>query len=211
MKRIMFSIVLGLSITGLLLASNFEQNAYAVNATCWSANPNLAVSTENIATSNVFGGPMVVEVLVCDPDVAGTTVPKGEPDVTVNGRVLRMAQDTTGVWHGYFADKNQTQAADQSANFSSPPGIDLDLGYFCSNQCTIPISSSSFLDTVGIVLPVNTTIAGSQGIAPFPLCSGVPTSPNHNNVINGFSTLNLGNTVPFSTGIGQIGIKDTQF
>jgi len=183
---------------------------FSPNTSCWSANPNLAVSTENTATSNVFGGPMVTKVTICDSDISGTTQAKGEPDVTVNGKILRMAQDTTGLWHGYFADRTQAQLADQSAT-SSPPGVDLDLGYFCSNQSTIPISSSAFSDTKGIVLPVNTTISGSQGIAPFPMCSGVPTSPNHNNVINGIDALNPGNTLPFSTGIGQIGITNIQF
>ncbi len=171
----------------------------------YDTNPNLYVSTENVATSNVFGGPMVTHVIVCDSDILDIFTEKGEPDVVVNGIALRMAQDNTGLWHGYFADKTQAQLADQSA-IPSGPGIDLDLGYFCSNLSAIPIASSAFLDTVGIALPVTTTASGSQGTTPLSLCSGVVTSSNHNNVVNGFATLNPGTSL--FTGIGQISITD---
>jgi len=206
----------GISIDGANIFATWVDNApgnfdiFVTNATlsnngCWSTNPNMQVSTENIATSNVFGGPMVTKVTICDSDIMDIFNGVGEPDVTVNGKILRMVQDNTGLWHGYFADKTQAQLADQSANISSPPGVDLDFGYFCSNQSIVP-APISFLDTVGITLPVNTTISGSQGTTPFPTCSGVATSPNHNNVISGIDTLNT--IIP---SIGQIGINNIQF
>jgi len=160
--------------------------------------------TPEIEQAGVFFGHQVVEVKVSNPDISDTTVAKGEPDVTVNGKILRMAQSNDGNWYGYFAEKTQAQLADQSA-IPGGPGTGLDFGYFCSIDSTIPIPFG-FFDAVGIALPVTTTVSGSQGTDdPFPDCSGVPTSDNHNNVVQVFPSLNT-NTIP--TGIGQIGISD---
>ena len=41
---------------------------------------------------------------------------KGEPDVTVNGKILRMVQAVDGNWYGYFADRDQAQIADSTAS-----------------------------------------------------------------------------------------------
>ncbi len=180
-----------------------------VNVFCGLTNPNLAVSSENGVTSNTFGGPMVTEVKICDSDIADTSTAKGEPDVTVNGRILRMVQAVDGNWYGYFADKTQAQLADQGA-ISGGLGTGLDFGYFCSNQSPVPINFVSpatppFGDTAAVALPVTTTVSGTQGTAPLIICSGVATSTNHNNVITAFPTLNT-----LLSSIGQIEIIDTQ-
>jgi len=78
-----------------------------------SHNANLFVSAENSQYSNYFNGPQVIEVVVIDPTISDTDEGKGEPDVTVNGKDIRMIQTTDGNWYGYFADRTQAQAADQ--------------------------------------------------------------------------------------------------
>jgi hydrogenase maturation factor HypE len=50
---------------------------------------------------------------VIDSDINDTDEAKGEPDVTVNGKVLRMVQAVDGNWYGYFADRLMAIAADQ--------------------------------------------------------------------------------------------------
>jgi len=55
-----------------------------------SSNPNLFVSAENSQFDNHFSGSMVIEVVVIDPNLSDTDEGKGEPDVTINGKVLRM-------------------------------------------------------------------------------------------------------------------------
>ena len=66
---------------------------------------NLFVSAENPITDNNAYGPMVIEVVVSDSNIASLDDAHGEPDVTVNGKKLRMMQATDGNWYGYFAEK----------------------------------------------------------------------------------------------------------
>ena len=78
-----------------------------------AANANLFVSAENSQFNNYFAGPQVIEVVVIDTNISDTDEAKGEPDVTVNGKILRMVQAVDGNWYGYFADRAQAQAADK--------------------------------------------------------------------------------------------------
>ena len=47
-----------------------------------AANANLFVSAENSQFDNYFGGPMVVEVVINDPDLKEIDEAESEPDVT---------------------------------------------------------------------------------------------------------------------------------
>jgi hypothetical protein len=64
----------------------------------------LYVSAENAQFDNLFGGPMVVEVIVKDPNRSRTDIASGEPTVLVDNQRLRLAQGIDGNWYGYFAD-----------------------------------------------------------------------------------------------------------
>jgi hypothetical protein len=55
-------------------------------------NPNLSVSAENSKFNNYFSGSMVIEVVIRDSSIRDTDEGKGEPDVTINGKSLRMVQ-----------------------------------------------------------------------------------------------------------------------
>ena len=94
-----------------------------------AANANLFVSAENSQFDNYMAGPQVIEVVVIDSDINDTDQAKGEPDVTVNGKILRMVQAVDGNWYGYFADRDQAQIADSTTNIV---GSGLDFGKFCS-------------------------------------------------------------------------------
>ena len=39
---------------------------------------------------------------------------KGEPDVTINGKSLRMVQATDGSWYAYFANVDKAKEADST-------------------------------------------------------------------------------------------------
>jgi hypothetical protein len=65
----------------------------------------LYVSAENAQFDNLFGGPMVIEVIVKDPNRSMTNENAGEPTVMVDNQQLRLAQALDGNWYGYFADK----------------------------------------------------------------------------------------------------------
>ena len=77
----------------------------------YAANDNLFVSAENSQFDNYMSGPQVIEVVVIDSDINDTDELKGEPDVTVNGKTLRMVQTVDGNWYGYFADRNMVEIA----------------------------------------------------------------------------------------------------
>jgi len=64
----------------------------------------LYVSAENAQFDNLFGGPMVIEVIVKDPNRSRTDISAGEPIVMIDNNQLRMAQGLDGNWYGYFAD-----------------------------------------------------------------------------------------------------------
>jgi hypothetical protein len=64
----------------------------------------LYVSVENAMFNNMFGGAMVIEVIVKDPARADTDEAEGEPTVLVDNMRLRLAQGADGNWYGYFAD-----------------------------------------------------------------------------------------------------------
>jgi hypothetical protein len=65
----------------------------------------LYVSAENAQFDNLFGGAMVIEVIVKDPNRSMTNENAGEPTVLVDNQQLRMAQGLDGNWYAYFADK----------------------------------------------------------------------------------------------------------
>ncbi|MDA7944179.1 MAG: hypothetical protein MPJ06_09320, partial [Nitrosopumilus sp.] len=58
---------------------------------------NLGVST------TMFGGPMVVEIVVQDPNIDDTGIQQGAPDVTFDGKDLVMIQGDDGYWYAYVA------------------------------------------------------------------------------------------------------------
>jgi len=64
----------------------------------------LYVSAENAQFDNLFGGPMVIEVIVKDSNRSMTNENAGEPTVMVDNLTLRLAQGLDGNWYGYFAD-----------------------------------------------------------------------------------------------------------
>ena len=115
-----------------------------------SSNPNLYVSAENPLFKNYFAGPMVVEVIVSDPNTSQLNQVYGEPVVTVNGKRLRMAQGTDGNWYGYFADRNQAIAAANTAVLS---GKGLNFGGFCNPSSTLsPDSGVDYSQTTGFTI-----------------------------------------------------------
>jgi hypothetical protein len=137
-----------------------------------AANANLFVSAENSQFNNYMSGPQVIEVVVIDSDIKDTDKAKGEPDVTINGKKLRMAQATDGNWYGYFADKTMAQTADSTVTSA---GRGLDFGQFCSGA-SLQLSNDGltlFTDTSGVAVPIRTTGTnfGVNGTATITDCS----------------------------------------
>ncbi|HXV66597.1 MAG TPA: hypothetical protein VD731_05195 [Nitrosopumilaceae archaeon] len=113
-------------------------------------NANLFVSVQSSFTPDRFGGPMVVEVVVNDPALKDTDETETEPDVTVNGKDVRMAQASDGNWYAYIADRKMANAADA---LSGAAGTGLDFGAGCTAASAAAVTGVTFTDTVGVYLP----------------------------------------------------------
>ena len=185
---------------GLLLVSSFVN----ADVSAQSSNQNLFVSAENSLFQNHFSGSMVIEVVVRDSNISDTGEAKGEPDVTINGKDLRMVQGSDGNWYAYFANLEKAKQADQVA-LGGLAGESLDFGVFCSASTDITVLGIDISDTEGVSIPGSDGITGStDGTSSFNTCTGSPTtpSPNQNNVLRNAKSPNTNAGMP----VGQIGL-----
>jgi len=201
-----------------MLAGGMTIVAPSMMPAAHAANANLFVSAENSQFDNYMSGPQVIEVVVIDSDIVDTDQAKGEPDVTVNGKILRMVQAVDGNWYGYFADRVQASIADFTAE-NGVSGEGLDFGTFCNEKTHWAGNDISFTDTVGVAFPAAIS-TGSNGTAlgtapvgkdcsgPDPIISSATNNGTIMNVLREEKDVNLGpngGTVP----IGQIGLNGT--
>ena len=166
-----------------------------------SSNPNLFVSAENSQFENHFSGSMVIEVVVNDPNLKDTGEGKGEPDVTINGKSLRMVQATDGNWYAYFANAEKAKIADSTVGLA---GKGLDFGVFCSRNSSSSVFGISISETDGIAVSQSSGLTGfTNGDSSFSSCTGSPTgSTNLNNVVRNAKSINTNSNIP----TGQIGL-----
>jgi len=94
-----------LTLMTIMLAGGMVVAAPSMVPTAAAAGA-LYVSAENAQFDNLFGGPMIVEVIVKDPNRSATNENAGEPTVLVDNQRLRLAQGLDGNWYGYLADKS---------------------------------------------------------------------------------------------------------
>ena len=121
--------------------------------------PIFFVLVNNDPNAGVFGKSQIIHIVIDDPDISDTDEAKGEPDVAVNDKTIRMIQAVDGKWYAFVADRTQSQIEDQK--FIDSSGIQgHDFGIFCSNDQTV---LGIFTDkTAGVALPGVT--GGSDGI-----------------------------------------------
>ncbi|WP_010195406.1 beta strand repeat-containing protein, partial [Candidatus Nitrosarchaeum limnium] len=222
--------ITSLTLMTIMLAGSMTIVAPSMMPAAHAANANLFVSAENSQFNNYMSGPQVVEVVVIDSSINDTNEGKGEPDVKVNGKKLRMAQAVDGNWYGYFADNTQARTADQTT-ITAPGGFGLDFGQFCS-QASLALHSSNnlgmFTDTVGVAIPVRSTGSsfGTNGTATATACdtsfngaTAIKANSTHTgttaasgvegrvmNVVREAKTINTNSAT--GNGVGQIGLKD---
>ena len=166
-----------------------------------SSNPNLFVSAENSQFDNYFSGSMVIEVVIRDSNLSDTDQGKGEPDVTLNGKTLRMVQATDGNWYAYFANIEKAKTADSTVGLA---GKGLDFGVFCSRDTSSSVFGISLSDTDGVAVPRSDGLAGfTNGDTSLTACTGSPTgSANLNNVVRQAKSINNNSNIS----VGQIGL-----
>ena len=165
-----------------------------------SSNPNLFVSAENPQFNNSFSGSMVVEVVIIDSNLSDTDEGKGEPDVTLNGKSLRMTQATDGSWYAYFANVDKAQQADSTVGLA---GEGLDFGVFCSRDTSSSVIGISLSETDGFAIPGIAT-GSTNGNTSLSACTASPSVTNLNNVVRQAKSINTNSNVP----TGQIGLDE---
>jgi len=180
------------SIISLIFVANAEA----------SSNPNLFVSAENSQFNNYFSGSMVIEVVIRDQNLHDTDQGKGEPDVTLNGKSLRMVQATDGNWYAYFANVKKAKVADSTVGLD---GEGLDFGVFCSRDTSSSVFGISLSETDGFAVPQSAGLTGfTNGDSSFSQCTGSPTgSTNLNNVVRKTKSINTNSNIL----TGQIGLN----
>ncbi|MGH9910191.1 MAG: hypothetical protein ACRD32_06085, partial [Nitrososphaerales archaeon] len=197
--------ITSLTLLSILLASGITFAIPGAMPVAEAAhNANLFVSSENSQFSNYFAGPQVIEVVINDNDIKTLDDAHGEPDVTVNGKKLRMAQATDGSWYGYFADRTQAQLADDIAN-QGPAGEGTDFGAFCDATSAATAGGPSFTETVGVAF-AKAPASSTQGqTTPLGTCTSGPTGGLLNHVVRENKTLNSNVATTVS---GQIGLNE---
>ncbi|NIS96031.1 MAG: peptidase, partial [Nitrosopumilaceae archaeon] len=167
----------------------------------YADNPNLFVSAENSKFDNHFAGSMVVEVVIRDSNISDTDEGKGEPDVTLNGKNLRMVQATDGNWYAYFANVDKAKIADSTVGKAKEG---LDFGVFCDRDTTILGIDISDTDGVAIPGPSDDLVGFKNGDVSFSSCTGTIDNSvdNQNNVVRKAKFINENSPLP-----GQIGLK----
>ena len=173
-----------------------------------SSHPNLFVSAENSLFENHFTGSMVVEVVIRDSEISDTDEAKGEPDVTINGKDLRMVQGSDGNWYAYFANVEKAKQADQIA-FTGQAGESLDFGTFCNNNADLSgagsASNPTFTDTEGVF--VDGAPAGAPAACVFDeIQTGDVGNTDAGTVVNVVREPKSPNTTAPGLNVGQIDI-----
>ncbi|MBS3926344.1 MAG: hypothetical protein KGZ34_06620 [Nitrosarchaeum sp.] len=210
--------ITSLTLMTIMLAGGLTFAAPSMMPVAHAANANLFVSAENSQFNNYMSGPQVIEVVVIDSNISDTDEGKGEPDVRVNGKKLRMVQAVDGNWYGYFADRDMALIADSTSPLA---GEGLDFGEFCDRDFSFDIDGATvlnptvtFTDTVGIAFPDNDDVDGIQGANPaVPIASGECTDlttaatagGNNANVVRESKSINGGSA---TVAAGQIGADD---
>ncbi|ABX13097.1 hypothetical protein [Nitrosopumilus maritimus] len=185
--------ITSLTLMTIMVAGGLTFAIPGVMPEAMAANANLFVSAENSQFDNYMSGPQVIEVVVIDSDINDTDEAKGEPDVTVNGKNLRMVQAVDGNWYGYFADRDQAQIADSTA---TTIGSGLDFGVFCAASSGTAFLGFSTTETDGIAVPITVANATATG-------NGTQTGSNSGGAI---TTTCAANTLDASTANGTINV-----
>ncbi|ABK78664.1 hypothetical protein CENSYa_2061 [Cenarchaeum symbiosum A] len=169
---------------------------------------NLFVSAANPDFENSFAGPMVIEgCLSMIPIWKETDEKETEPDVTVNGQILRMVQATDGNWYAYFAETTMALRADEMANDIGTDGIGLDFGKACTAA-----SSGKYEDSDGVFFQGSGITGASDGVlGTCDLTGGNYGTDDVMNVIREDKDETEAFGAPVTVTPGQIGVGDNEF
>ncbi|RNJ80203.1 MAG: hypothetical protein D9C04_02465, partial [Nitrosopumilus sp. B06] len=85
-------------------------------------------------SSTIFGGPMVLEIIIKDNNIGETNTAQGEPDVSFDGNDLRMIQGSDGYWYAYVAHAGHVATLEADTSVERIEGKGLDFGNKCDTK-----------------------------------------------------------------------------
>ena len=123
-----------------------------------AANEHLYVSAE---AEGSFTKAQVIEIVVVESSIADLDTAYGQPDVSINGSSIVMAQAVDGAWYAYVADADSANLIDSyyvqastgkgsGADFGKLCGPTTDLTYKNANEAVSGLSAS---ETQGVFIP----------------------------------------------------------
>ena len=207
--------ITSLTLMTIMLAGGMTVAAPSMMPAAHAANANLFVSAENSLYNNYFGGAQVIEIVVNDADIKETDESKGEPDVTVNGKIVRMTQGVDGLWYAYITDLNTSIVADANQADNGVDGAGLDFGKLCARNSPVltgadAVDTVTVSDTVGIWIPVQNTagngVDGNDADNVVSCADDAPTAALLNNVVREAKNISDSNTNNVAD--GQIDIDE---
>jgi len=132
-----------------------------------AANEHLYVSAE---AAGYFNNAQVIEIVVSEASIADLDTAYGQPDVSINGSSIVMAQAVDGAWYAYVADADSSNLIDSyypaaaagtssGADFGKLCGPTTELAYK-NDGLTGNTTSLKASETQGIFLPFQLLDAG---------------------------------------------------
>ena len=189
--------ITSLTLMTIMVAGGLTFAIPGVMPAAYAIQPNLYVSAENSQFDSYMSGPQVIEVVVTDSDINETDESKGEPDVTVNGKDLRMVQATDGNWYGYFASRAHATTADGIT------GAGLEYGTICTEAQVVAATGNNILSSSDTGISLSETNGVALPLAVCDRSDPATATATPMNVLREAKTVNV-----LSDGnVGQIGLK----
>ena len=184
--------ITSLTLMTIMLAGGMT---FAIPGVMPDAQAELAQTSNLSVSSKIFGGPMVLEIVVNDPNIDDLDFIIGKPTVTFGGNDLLMVQASNGNWYSYVGHTESIENLDKvTSNF--PGG--LDFGSKCSSEEADDIAIAESFDSAA------TIFAASE------LCSD-SKSGKEINVIRSPKSINNATLAADKFVNGQIGLNGTGF
>jgi hypothetical protein len=162
-------------------SSTFMPEAYAENT-------HLYVSAEQEGA--VFKA-QVIEIVVSEASISELDTAYGQPDVSVNGSSIVMAQAVDGAWYAYVVDADSSNALDAYYGTSATASGGGNFGWLCGPDTELSYKND------GAAIPADLKASETQGVwIPFSHSgTGIGAGTN----INGTASYSQGDTIAACT------------
>ena len=149
--------ITSLTLMTIMLAGSVAFAIPGAMPEAYAENQHLYVSAESAGS---FAKGQVIEIVVSEPAISTLDDAHGQPDVSINGSSIVMAQAVDGAWYAYVVDADNSNNLD--ANYAARTGIGKggDYGALCGPSTDLTyknndeaVSGLAASETQGVWLP----------------------------------------------------------